>query len=71
MARDGFTKVEKNKMFLTYQTYDGLKTTGTDMSGFSFYFQLLLCQDSYFISSSVGSVVDYCFYIYDVYISFQ
>jgi hypothetical protein len=28
MARDGFSKAEKNKMFLTHQTYEGLKTTG-------------------------------------------
>lgn len=26
-ARPGFTKSQKNKMFLIYQTYDGLKTT--------------------------------------------
>ena len=28
MGRDGFTKQEKNKMFLSKQTYEGLKTTG-------------------------------------------
>ena len=28
MARPNFTKAEKAHMFLTYQTYEGLKTTG-------------------------------------------
>ena len=32
MGREGFTKAEKNKMFLTQQTYDGLRTTGTCVS---------------------------------------
>ena len=29
MAREGFSKSEKKKMFLTQQTYEGLKTTGS------------------------------------------
>lgn len=28
MARPGFSKTQRNKMFLTQQTYEGLKTTG-------------------------------------------
>ena len=27
-AREGFTNAEKNKMFLTQQSYEGLQTTG-------------------------------------------
>lgn len=27
--REGFTKSEKDKMFLSKQTYDGIKSTGT------------------------------------------
>ena len=28
MARDGYSKQEKNKMFLSMQTYDGIVMTG-------------------------------------------
>ena len=28
MVREGFSRSEKNKMFLSQQTYDGMKSTG-------------------------------------------